>query len=275
MKETGFGNSILEWYARNKRDLPWRKTTDPYKILVSELMLQQTQVERVIPKYVAFLKQFPDAKTLSKAPTSEVLKLWSGLGYNRRAINLQKAAQVIASKGWPADLDDLPGVGPYTAAAVTAFAFNKEAPVIDINIRRIYARYLHAGKNVEVDVVKQTPKGKACDWNNALMDFGSSICTANSPNCKECPLSKSCAAFKVGNFEYVKPKPQSKFEGSKRQVRGAILRALHQGPLTPQRLKDCLGKEKLGKNHVNKLNEILAEMEEEGLVKQDEKIRMP
>ncbi|MEK6849431.1 MAG: A/G-specific adenine glycosylase [Nanoarchaeota archaeon] len=272
---TDFSKKVLEWYAANKRDLPWRKTTDPYKILVSELMLQQTQVDRVIPKYLAFLQQFPTAKALAQAPTSEVLKWWSGLGYNRRAINLQKAAQVIATKGWPANLDDLPGVGPYTAAAVTAFAFNKEAPVIDINIRRIYARYLHAGKNVEVDVVKQTPTGKACDWNNALMDFGSTICVANNPVCSKCPLSKSCAAFKVGNFEYVKPKPQSKFEGSKRQVRGAILRALHAGPLSPVQLKAGLGNEQLSKKHVDALNEILAEMEGEGLVKCGEKIRLP
>jgi A/G-specific adenine glycosylase len=266
---------ILSWYATHKRDLPWRKTTDPYRVLVSEIMLQQTQVDRVIPKYLAFLKAFPTANELAKAPTSEVLKLWSGLGYNRRAINLQKAAQYIATKGLPADLDDLPGVGPYTAAAVTAFAFNKSAPVIDINIRRIYARYLHAGKNVDVDVIAQTPKDRARDWNNALMDFGSSICVANNPVCAQCPLSKSCAAFKAGNFEYVKPKPQSKFEGSKRQVRGAILRALHSGPLSPERLKDCLGNERLGKQHVNKLNDILDEMEEEGLVKQGSTIQLP
>lgn len=223
--------TVLEWYARNKRDLPWRKTKDVYEILVSEVMLQQTQVDRVIPKYLAFLKQFPTAKHLAKAAPSAVITAWAGLGYNRRAINLQKAAQQLAV-AVPDDLAELAGVGPYTANAVRCFALQQDVPVTDTNIRRIFSRLFFAGKGTaeEIDAVvaRAVPSGKGVAWNNALMDFGSGICTASSPNCASCPLQKGCTAFKAGTQELyfrIAP-PQKPFKGSRRFYRGQVLQLL-------------------------------------------------
>lgn len=228
-------DDVLSWYAEHKRDLPWRKTTDVYEILVSEVMLQQTQVDRVIPKYLAFLKQFPTAKRLAKAQTADVITAWAGLGYNRRAINLQKAAQQLAA-GVPDDLTELAGVGPYTANAVRCFALQQDVPVVDTNIRRIFSRLFFAGKGTAEDIDKvvaqAVPSGKGVAWNNALMDFGSMLCTANSPKCTSCPLQKSCTAFKAGaqdNYFRIAP-PQKKFEGSRRQYRGKVLQLLRETP---------------------------------------------
>ncbi len=228
-------DSILSWYGENKRDLPWRKTTDLYKILVSEIMLQQTQVDRVLPKYLAFLKQFPTARHLAKAPTSAVITAWAGLGYNRRAINLQRAAQQLF-KATPDDLTELPGVGPYTANALKCFALQQDVPVVDTNIRRIFSRLFFAGKGTqeEIDIVvaKAVPKGQGVAWNNALMDFGSLICTASSPKCTECPLARSCAALKAGtqnDYLRIAP-PQKPFKGSRRFYRGQTLKLLREHP---------------------------------------------
>jgi len=226
-------DSVLGWYAKNKRDLPWRKTTDIYRILVSEIMLQQTQVDRVLPKYTAFLKQFPTAKALAQASPGSVITAWAGLGYNRRAVSLQRAAQML-SKQIPDDLTELPGVGPYTANAVRCFALQQDVPVVDTNIRRIFSRLFFAGKGTaeEIDAVvaKAVPAGKGVAWNNALMDFGSMVCTASSPKCSECPLQKQCSAFKAGTQESyfrIAP-PQSRFEGSRRQYRGKVLKLLRE-----------------------------------------------
>lgn len=279
-------NKILDWYAKHKRDLPWRKTDDVYEVLVSEIMLQQTQVDRVIPKYLAFLKAFPTAKKLAEAKTGDVLTLWSGLGYNRRALNLQKAAVELArlnsinkTPSTIEELEELPGVGPYTARAVAAFALHHDVVPVDTNIRRIYSRFYFKGKGSleQIDSKLEVPAGKGTDFGNALMDFGSSVCTAESPQCGKCPLKSNCTAWKAGTPDlYLKiAPPQSKFEGSKRQVRGAILRALHNGPLSPQQLKDCLGNEKLNKKHVEKINDILKEMEKEGMVKVGTVISLP
>jgi A/G-specific adenine glycosylase len=228
-------DKILSWYAEHKRDLPWRKTKDVYEILVSEIMLQQTQVDRVIPKYVAFLQQFPTAKHLAKAAPGAVITAWAGLGYNRRAVNLQKAAQQLV-EGVPDDLTELAGVGPYTANAVRCFALQQDVPVVDTNIRRIFSRLFFAGKGTaaEIDamVAKAVPAGRGVAWNNALMDFGSMLCAANSPKCGACPLQKSCTALKAGaqnDYFRIAP-PQSKFEGSRRQYRGKILQILREQP---------------------------------------------
>ncbi|HSU72912.1 MAG TPA: A/G-specific adenine glycosylase, partial [Candidatus Binatia bacterium] len=212
-----------------------------------EIMLQQTQVERVVPKYLAFLKRFPTPRHLAEAETGAVLRLWSGLGYNRRAVNLKQAAEIIAQRGYPDDLSELPGIGPYTSAAVQAFAFNRDVPVVDTNIRRIFSRYFFAGKGtqerIDAKVAEQVPAGRSRIWNNALMDFGSMLCTASSPACASCPLKRSCAAFKKGTVAYLRiAPPQKKFEGSRRQTRGAILRLLLVSSLTEQELADKLGK---------------------------------
>src|SRR5919199_101365 len=133
--------ALLDWYARARRPLPWRSTRDPYALLVSEVMLQQTQAARVVPYYEAFLARFPDAAALAAAPARDVLAAWSGLGYNRRALALQAAARVVAERGWPDDLTQLPGVGPYTAAAVGAFAWDRQEVAVDTNVRRVLERF--------------------------------------------------------------------------------------------------------------------------------------
>lgn len=236
--------TLLDWYAREKRDLPWRRTRDPYAILVSELMLQQTQVDRVIPKWEAWLEQFPTVEALAAAPTSAVIKAWSGLGYNRRAINLQRLARaVVATHGGHiphdvAELKALPGIGPYTAGAVAAFAHNRPVAMVDVNIRRLLHR-LFVGAEVPDYRVSEgeiwamaraaVPAGRSADWHQALMDLGATICRPR-PLCDRCPVRDWCrAASEFAELPPDAPRPtksQGKWDGSNRQFRGRILRAL-------------------------------------------------
>src|SRR5918996_6447271 len=163
-------DAVLDWYERVRRPLPWRSTRDPYALLVSEVMLQQTQAGRVVPYYEAFLRRFPDPAALAAAPVRDVLAAWSGLGYNRRALALQAAARIVAQRGWPDDLTDLPGVGAYTAAAVTSFAWDRQEAAVDTNARRVIERFdggarrpaALAGRAVEL-----VPAGRAADFNPA------------------------------------------------------------------------------------------------------------
>lgn len=205
-----FATKILKWYATNKRDLPWREDgIEPYKVVVSEIMLQQTQVPRVIEKYHEFLGLFPTIFDLAKASKSDVIASWSGLGYNRRALMLHAFAQEVVQKyngeipSSPDKLIELPGIGPYAAGSIVSFAFNKPEPAIDVNIRRIYHRYFDGrdqglpGSSIEeralyVLIKDSIPTNKSCDLHNALMDFGSSVCMRNSPSCSTCVLSSSC-----------------------------------------------------------------------------------
>lgn len=177
-----FQKKILDWYASHQRDLPWRKTRDPYKILVSEVMSQQTQIGRVIPKYEAWLETFPTVEALANAKTTDVLKMWSGLGYNRRALNLQKTAQIIVKEyqgRFPEcykELEKLPGIGKYTSRAVACFAFNQQIAVVDTNIRKVIAVEFNNGvlpheKKIEEIAQNILPQGKAYLWNQALMDY--------------------------------------------------------------------------------------------------------
>ncbi len=224
---------VLQWYAQNGRKLPWRKTTDPYKILVSEIMLQQTQVDRVAPKYHAFLERFPTVEALARAPVAEVLCTWSGLGYNRRALYLQQCAQTIATKynnvfpQTEQELQALPGIGKYTANALLSFAYNEPVPVVDVNIERIFKRVFY-GKKIKYAAL--IPKKKSRNWHNALMDVGALFCTAKNPRCSDCPLQKFCAsADNKGRIEATwKKKKVVPFQKSDRMVRGAILKLLTQ-----------------------------------------------
>lgn len=236
-----FQTCVLDWYEHNKRDLPWRKTTDPYKILVSEVMLQQTQVLRVIPKYLAFLDAFPGFLDLAQASPSAVLVLWSGLGYNSRAIRLQETARIIHERDgvWPKTVDGLmalPGIGPYTSRAVLSFAYNHNYAVVDTNVRRVFSRVFFQGKGTvkEIDarVRNELPNGHARLWNNALMDFGSMMCTAKSPQCNLCPICEMCTAYARGTqHTYLKTAPcQKTFKGSTRYYRGQILKLLKTAP---------------------------------------------
>jgi A/G-specific adenine glycosylase len=204
--------ALLNWFRDHGRDLPWRKTRDPYAILVSEVMLQQTQVERVVPRYLAWLKRWPMPEALAAAPLGDVIRAWQGLGYNRRAVSLHRAAQRIADDGWPENLTELPGVGRYTADAVAAFAHG--APVLpeDTNVRRVQKRTGHRF-------------GPQCG--QALMDLGATICLARVPRCGACPLAERCPSR---GRRYEPLRRQGRFEGSFRQRRAAVLRAVARRP---------------------------------------------
>ncbi len=197
---------LLAWYAAHARALPWRETRDPYAILVSEVMLQQTQVERVVSRWRAWLERWPTAAALATASPADVIREWQGLGYNRRALSLHRAAQVVAERGWPDDLTELPGVGRYTADALAAFAFGRDVLPVDVNVRRVQERTGAAF-------------GPACG--QALMDLGATICLARVPRCGSCPLAERCPSR---GRRYEPLRKQSRFEGSFRQRRAATLR---------------------------------------------------
>jgi A/G-specific adenine glycosylase len=203
-------DGLLRWYERERRDLPWRRTRDPYAILVSEVMLQQTQVARVVPRYEAWLERWPSAATLAAAPLDEVLRAWVGLGYNRRAVRLWEAARLVARDGWPERLQDLPGVGPYTAAALGSFAFGRQEVALDTNVRRLFARL---GRALE------PPAGRAADFNQATMELGATVCTARAPRCERCPMAAGCggprpAAARRGHATRAQSRPVERFEDS-------------------------------------------------------------
>jgi A/G-specific adenine glycosylase len=202
---------LLAWFQANGRDLPWRRTTDPYAILVSEVMLQQTQVERVIPRFEAWLERWPTVQALAAASPADVIIEWQGLGYNRRAVSLHRAACAVAERGWPDDLTELPGVGPYTAAAVGNFAFGRDVLPVDTNVSRVQVR-----TGVAFD--------GACA--QALFDLGATICLARTPRCAVCPLAAACPSR---GSRYEPLRKQSAFEGSFRQRRAIALRAVAAG----------------------------------------------
>lgn len=235
---------LKKWYVRRGRKLPWRATRDPYSILVSEIMLQQTQVDRVIPKYESWLVAFPDWQSLAHAKKSEVLKYWSGLGYNNRALRLQLLARVIVEEfngKLPHDeetLCKLPGIGPYTAGAVRAFAFCKPGMFLDVNVERVLKRLFYPPRQKPtIDAIKNTleklqKKASPKMLGNALMDLGSMYCTASKPNCEECPLSTLCKSKgeRLEEGKLREKKRQSTFLHSNRWWRGQILKKLHEGP---------------------------------------------
>jgi A/G-specific adenine glycosylase len=208
---------LLAWYSRFGRDLPWRHTTDPYAILVSEVMLQQTQVERVVPRYLDWLERWPSAAALAEASAGEVIRAWQGLGYNRRALALHRAARAIAADGWPDDLTRLPGVGPYTAAAIRSFAFGEDVLPHDVNVDRVERRTGHSFTGASAQ---------------ALMDLGATICLARIPRCAACPLAEGCPSRGTRDEPLRK---QSRFEGSFRQRRADTLRMVAAAPMPTQR----------------------------------------
>ncbi|MGA0271949.1 MAG: A/G-specific adenine glycosylase [Ilumatobacteraceae bacterium] len=237
-------SELLAWGGPRLRDLPWRRTRDPWGVLVSEVMAQQTQVARIIPRWEAFMERFPTPESLAEAPLADLLRLWQGLGYPRRARALHEAARRIRDSGrFPSTVEqlmDLPGVGPYTARAVAAFAFDLDVGVLDTNVGRLLARLAGerlrpaAAQTMADDLV---PKGDAWIWNQVVMDFGATVCTARSPRCDHCPVSGRCAW--AGSTERADPAQgsagvsgkQARFEGSDRQARGRLLAALVDGPI--------------------------------------------
>jgi A/G-specific adenine glycosylase len=203
---------LLAWFRATARDLPWRRTRDPYAILVSEVMLQQTQAARVTPRFERWLERWPTVAALADASRADVIREWQGLGYNRRALALHEAARRVASDGWPTDLTDLPGVGPYTAAAIRNFAWGEPVLPVDTNVRRVQGRTGHAF----------SPSA-----GQALMDLGARVCLARIPRCGECPLAADCPSY---GMRAEPLRRQSRFEGSFRQRRAIALRLVAAEP---------------------------------------------
>src|SRR5690554_6697710 len=243
-------SELLSWFEQHRRDLPWRHTRDPYASMVSEIMLQQTQVDRVLPYWHAWMERWPNVHALAEAPVAEVIRAWKGLGYNRRAVNLQRAAQAVADAGgeFPQTVEGLlalPGIGPYTAGAIACFAYEQDVAFIDTNMRRVLHRIF-----VGVDVPKPTipdkqvleiaehaiPAGQGWTWNQAIMEFGAIHCTARKPLCLTCPVQAQCNAFPdiQAAIAASGKAPRSKgipFEQTNRYFRGRIMDELraHEG----------------------------------------------
>jgi A/G-specific adenine glycosylase len=236
------------------RDLPWRRTRDPWAILVAESMLQQTQVARVVPRWHEFLERFPDVRACADARPGEVVAAWAGLGYNRRAVQLHACAQAVRDRHdgvMPDDIDALralPGIGPYTARAVLAFAFERDVAVVDTNVARVLARV--GGSRLTASAAQAradslVPEGEGWRWNQAMLDFGALSCTKRDPGCAGCDLRSACGWNgqgpdpAIGSFGV--SAPQSRFAGSDRQGRGRLVAALRAGPVVRSHLAAVMG----------------------------------
>ncbi|MEK6256685.1 MAG: A/G-specific adenine glycosylase [Chloroflexota bacterium] len=226
-----FSKELIAWYRHNKRDLPWRVNPNGYGVWVSEIMLQQTRVETVIPYYESWMPRFPSVKALAEASQQEVLSMWEGLGYYSRARNLRKAAQQLVERHGaelPQDvtsLQTLPGIGRYTAGAIASMAFGMDEPVVDGNVKRVLARLFDVEESVDDAngqnriwelARKYLPTGQASEYNQGLMDLGARICTPRNPKCDECPITKHCQAYQIGNQDQrpvrnAKPKIPTKY----------------------------------------------------------------
>jgi A/G-specific adenine glycosylase len=248
---------LLDWFAARRRDLPWRRTRDPWAVLVSEVMLQQTQVDRVVPRWESFLARFPSVAACAAAPAGDVLDEWVGLGYNRRAVNLWRAAVVVTERHGgclPRSLVELlalPGVGPYTARAVLAFAYEVDVGVVDTNVGRVLAR--RAGRPLRAREVQAladaaVPPGQGWAHNQAMLDLGATICSARAPSCEQCPARQGCTWSAAGLPD---PDPafgsagvsgrQARYEGSDRQGRGRLVAALRAASVPLAHLADVMG----------------------------------
>ena len=220
-------SALLGWYAREARDLPWRKTRDPYAILVAEVMLQQTQVDRVIPKYHAWLARFPTLGDLAGASRADAIRAWQGLGYNRRAVRLHEiASQAVAAFGGklPRSVDGLlrlKGIGRYTAGAVACFAYEQPEPTVDTNVRRVLSRVFGIEPaGVESMAASVIPRADAWAWGQALMDLGAGVCRVSQPLCLICPLLHECGGPRPSGGRRA---PAGEFRSSNRYFRGRIL----------------------------------------------------
>ena len=237
--------ALLRWYDAHARDLPWRRTTDPYAILVSEVMLQQTQVVRVVPRYEAWLERWPREEALAAAPLDEVLGEWVGLGYNSRALRLREACRIVARDGWPQTVEglrQLPGVGPYTAAAVACFAFGQDVLPVDTNVGRVVER------------LGFTP-GTGPRLGQAVMELGATVCRARDADCAACPVEPWCAsAHAVVVGPRAAPGTRSRFEDTDRWARGRVVAALAAGEGLPAQVQG------------ERLERALAGLERDGLV---------
>ncbi|MBT5852060.1 MAG: A/G-specific adenine glycosylase [Acidimicrobiaceae bacterium] len=274
---------VLSWGTSNLRDLPWRRTRDPWTILVSETMLQQTQVSRVVERLPVVLNEFPDPATCAASTVGDVVTVWAGLGYNRRPVMLHRAATQIVSDhagAVPSGLKDLlalPGVGPYTARAVRAFAFELSAAVVDTNIGRFYAR-IH-GRKLSAREVQQfadeaAPEDQPWLWNQSIMELGALVCTKRSPMCDACPVVDLCAWVGEGDDpaqgSAAVSVPQTRFEGSDRQLRGRLVDVLRASPLALSEIAATM------QTDADRAELILAGLQGDGLVVvKDRQARLP
>jgi A/G-specific adenine glycosylase len=250
----------MGWAESARRDLPWRRTRDSWAVLVSELMLQQTQVARVIPRHGSFLARFPTPAACAEAPVGEVVRAWAGLGYNRRAVHLHAAAMATVDRfdgalpATLAELRSLPGVGPYTARAVLAFAFEADVGVVDTNAARVLARAVAGEKlapaRAQTLADQMVPAGQGWEWNQAMLDLGAGVCTRRRPRCGKCPLvAAGACAWALAAHSVPDPAEgsagvggvQSTFTGSDRQGRGRLVDALRAGPVTTAALPAACG----------------------------------
>lgn len=238
---------LLRWYRDNKRDFPWRRTNDPYVILVSEIMLQQTQAPRVALKLPDFIAKFPSFTVLARATRPDVIRAWQGLGYNNRAVRLHELSRKIGKDSIRSrtvgQLLELPGIGEYTAHAVSSFAFGRRVPVVDVNVRRVVSRIffrLRATRQLiplsaAWDLAERILPRKAYDWNQALMEFGATVCTARNPDCAACPVSDHCASrgIRESTNGVAAKRTEPTYGGVPRRIwRGRIVEALRDGPPT-------------------------------------------
>ncbi len=289
--------ALLSWYARNGRsELPWRTVRDPYYTVVSESMLAQTQVDRVVPKFIAFVARYPAIGSLASANLADVVRAWQGLGYNTRAIRLVELARAVVERfdGRIPDeseaLRTLPGVGPYTAAAIRAFAFNHDEAALDTNIRRVLHR-MHFGveypakastADLERIASHDIAAGTGHDWNSAMMDFGATICTARAPKCGACPLREFCAAapleadvldaLRKRYARRASPQDSVPFRTTSRYARGRIVDRLRE--LEPGRAVSLLDlcrdlSEVLPGRTVQDIHELVGALERDGLLARD------
>jgi A/G-specific adenine glycosylase len=287
---------LLQWYATHGRHaLPWRTQRSPYRTVVSEFMLAQTQVERVVPKFESFIARFPDFQSLATASRAEILREWKSLGYNSRAVRLHRLARAVVERyggALPPNVEELralPGIGPYTAAAVRAFGFDIDDAPVDTNIRRVVNR-LHFGlehphaapsRDLEVRARDLVPAGRAHDWNSAMMDLGAAICTARAPKCLLCPLRGDCAAAPIdaaalerlrGSAARRSPQHNVPFERSARYARGRIVDRLRELPpgerISLLDLHRSIATTVAGRS-VGEIDEFVSALERDGLVSRD------
>jgi A/G-specific adenine glycosylase len=277
------------WMKQNRRDLPWRQTRDPWAILVAELMLQQTQVSRVLQRWPTFLQLYPNPQAAAHAGSAAIVTAWSGLGYNRRALSLHRCAAIVSERyngrlpGTLGELLTLPGIGEYTARAVLAFAFATPAAVVDTNVARIVARgfagapqsWREVQQRADSCVPADSEPGWVWGWNQGMLDLGATVCTKRAPRCDRCPIQTHCQWQRSGGLD---PDPaigsagvgttQSRFEGSDRQGRGRLIHALREGPISFELLRETMG----WPEDQSRAERVVKTLLNDGLVARDDKL---
>ncbi len=280
-----FVSKLLTWWPEASRDLPWRNTRDPWLILLSEVMSQQTQVDRVMPKWKAFVERFPTPSDAAAVAAGELIAMWVGLGYNRRALMLHRCATEIDQRHGgrvPDKLDELlalSGIGPYTARAVLAFAFEQDVAVLDTNVGRVLARlngrsFSNAEAQCQADAL--VPVGRGWDWNQTILDFGATVCKKRNPACGGCPVRELCVWAGQGADPAVGSAavtiPQSRFEGSDRQARSRVVALLGEGPVSLVEARAALG---FGDDS-SRIDKVMASLVDDGLaILNGETVRLP